>query len=105
MSDKSLRLIKEISHKGNLGEFEPTLERIIQMIHASDCSLSCCYICENSRIEQAIDNSFKSHIRISFKRVKDKPIHIIWDIFHEFGHHLSGKPNGMERTVERESQA
>ena len=105
MSEKNLRLINEISNKGNLGEFENTLERIIQMIHDSECSIFCCDTCENSSIVQAINGSFKSHIKIGFKKVKEKPIHIIWDIFHEFGHHLSGKPNGKERTVERESQA
>ena len=47
----------------------------------------------------------KTHIRIGFKKAKEKPIHYIWDILHEFGHYLSGLPNRHERTFDRELQA
>jgi len=105
MNDKFERLKREICHKGNLLEYEGTIEKILQSIHFSDCSISCCDTCENSSIEQAIDGSFKTHIRIGFKRAKEKPIHYIWDILHEFGHHLSGLPKGKERSVDRETLA
>lgn len=105
MTDKLDRLKREICYKGNLSQYEDTIEKILQSIHNSECSISCCDTCENSSIEQAIDGSFKTHIRIGFKRAKEKPIHYIWDILHEFGHHLSGLPNGKERSVGRETLA
>lgn len=105
MPDRLNRLKREICQKGNLSQYEGTIEKIIQSIHNSECLISCCDTCENSSIEQAVDGSFKNHIRIGFKRAKEKPVHYIWDILHEFGHHLSGLPNGEEKSVNRESLA
>jgi hypothetical protein len=105
MNDKLDKLKREICHKGNLSQYEETIEKILQSIDNSECSISCCDTCENSSIEQAIDGSFKTHIRIGFKGGKEKAIHYIWDILHEFGHHLSGLPNGKERRVEHETLA
>lgn len=105
MNLKNERLKREICQKANLKEYESTVERIIQSIHDAGCSVSCCDVCVNSKIEQTIDGSFKAHLRIGFKNIKEEPIHYIWDILHEFGHYLSGIPNGKEGTVERENQA
>lgn len=84
---------------------ENTVGEILLSIYDSECSISCCDTCETSSFEQAIDGSSKTHIRIGFKRAKEKPIHYIWDMLHEFGHHLSGLPNGTERSIERECHA
>lgn len=105
MNDKINRLKREICHKGDLAQYENTIEEILHSIYDAECSISCCDSCENSSIEQAMDCSFKTHIRIGFKGAKEKPIHYLWDILHEFGHHLSGLPNGKEKSVERENQA
>ena len=98
-------LKREICHKGNLSQFENTVGKILVSIFESDCSISCCDTCGTSSIEQATDGTFKTQIRIGFKRQKEKPIHYLWDILHEFGHHLSGLPNDTERSIERESEA
>lgn len=105
MNEKVQKIKCEFIRVGNLTQYENTIERILQSIFDTDCEISCCYICENSSIEQTIDNSRKPHIRIGFKRPKEKPIHIIWDILHEFGHFLSGLPIGKGGTPEREIQA
>ena len=105
MNDRLERLKREFCHKGNLSQFENVVGEILVSIFESDCSISCCDTCETSSIEQATDGTFKTRIRIGFSRPKDKSIHYIWDILHEFGHHLSGLPNGTERSIERESQA
>ncbi|MBA3285421.1 MAG: hypothetical protein ACR2GN_03935 [Bacteroidia bacterium] len=103
MNNKIQQLRDEIVSNCNLNEFADTLYKILNLIYASDCLISCCDIYHVSSIEQSIDNSKKSHIRISLKH--EKSIHIIWDILHEFGHHLSGNPNGNEKTLERENKA
>jgi hypothetical protein len=105
MTDKIQRLKREIVQNGNLSEFEVTIENLIQIIIESNCDISCDYTSKNSRISQSKDNSFKSHIWLGFKNIKEKRIQIIWDILHEFGHYLSGKSKGDERTVEREKHA
>ena len=105
MNDNVQKIKHEIVRVGNLTQYENTIEKILQSIYNANRTISCCYICENSSIEQAIDKSFKPHIRIGFKVPKEKPIHIIWDILHEFGHLLSGLPIGKGGTPERESQA
>lgn len=105
MTDKLEKLKREFCHKGSLTQFENVVGKILVSIFESDCSISCCDTCETSSIEQATDGTFKTRIRIGFKRPKEKSIHYIWDILHEFGHHLSGLPNGTERSIERESKA
>lgn len=105
MTNKLVVLKQEIYHKGNLSQYEDTIGKVLQSIHDSECSISCCDICENSNIEQAIDGSLKPHIRIGFKGTREKPIHYIWDILHEVGHHLSGLPDGKEKSLEREKLA
>jgi len=99
------RLKREIILKGKLNGFEETLEKLLQTIFDAGCDISCCDICENSSIEQSIDDFLKPHIRIGFKTARENSIHIIWDILHEFGHHLSGKADGEEKTLERERVA
>lgn len=103
--EKKLMLKLEICKKGKLSEFENVLEGLIDSILESDCLISCCDICETSSIEQFKNGNFKSMIKIGFKNSRDKPVHIIWEILHEFGHHLSGLPNGKEKSYERELQA
>jgi hypothetical protein len=105
MTDQIGRLKREICHKGNLSQFENVVGEILVSIFESNCSISCCDTCDTSSIEQAKDGTFKTRIRIGFRRPKEKSIHYIWDILHEFGHHLSGLPNGEERSLERESKA
>lgn len=105
MNNKIEKIKLEICQKGNLNEFESIIEIIINVIIDSGCKISCCDTCETSRIEQSIDDTEINHIRISFKDKTEKPIHFIWDILHEYGHHLSGKPNGKEKSYSRESLA
>lgn len=102
MLDKRKMLIDEICKKGRLEEYRKTIGQILLQIENENCRISCCDVCETSSIEQSMNGSEKPHIRIGFKIPKENPKHIIWDILHEFGHHLSGLPNGNEKTVNRE---
>jgi hypothetical protein len=106
LDEKISLLLKEISHKGKLNEFENTIEKIIRTIINSQCEISCSDIHEVSSFEQSKLYSFNPIIRIGFKGEKEKPIHYIWDILHEFGHFLSGVPKfGEEKTIARETLA
>jgi hypothetical protein len=103
--DRKKILLQEICFKGNLWDFQATLERIINGIEENNGRLSCCETCETSRIEHDKSGSRSPHIRIGFKTRKEKPIHIIWDILHEFGHLVSGAKGENEKTVYREIEA
>lgn len=105
MTEKINKLNKEICHKSGLTGYEETIEKILKFIFESNCTISCCDTCTTSSIEQSKNAEFKSRIKIGFKKPKEKPIHFIWDILHEFGHHLSGLPNGKEKTLDREKEA
>lgn len=97
-------LKKEFRERAHLEEYQDVLNSLIDEILNSNCLLSICDTCITSLIEQSVDNSKQDHIRISLKNI-EKPIHVIWSILHEFGHHESGKPNGTERSIEREQEA
>ena len=91
----------EICQKADLHEFKETIEVILTEIHESDCLISCFDISGVSVLEQPKDG--KNRIRIGLKN--KKPIHIIWGILHEFGHHLSGTRMENDTTIYREEKA
>jgi len=106
MTDPLTRKKKEICQKGKLAGYESIISILIDQIDASDCKISCCDTCETSSIVQYWDSSERDHIKIGFLYPRERPIHYIWEILHEFGHHLSGKPvKGEEKTVAREELA
>lgn len=105
MIDKKSLLKKEFYTKGNLIDYKDVIEILIDKILDSNCLISACDTCETSGITETKDITKKNHIRISFKYKREKPLHLIWDILHEFGHHLSGHPNGLEKSLERERLA
>lgn len=105
MHDRKEILRKEICDKANLWEFSKTIEKLIERIQKSGCEIFCSDIHEFSSLTQDLEGDNKSYIRLGLKNRKKYPIHVIWDILHEFGHHLSGKPNGNEKSVKREEKA
>jgi hypothetical protein len=105
MIDRKTQLIKAFCAKGKLNDYKEEVEHLIVKILDSNCLISDCDTCETSLIEQSKETNVKNHIRISFKYEKEKPIHIIWDILHEYGHHLSGHPDELEKSIEREKEA
>ena len=102
--DKRRMLKKEFVERGKLIEYQGVVDVLIDQILDSRCLLSICDICDTSRIEQNMDGTQLNHIRISLKNI-EKPIHIIWCMLHEYGHHLSGKPTGNEKSIAHEQEA
>jgi len=105
MVTKSEQLIHELCRNGKLEEHRKILSQIVKEIEDLDCIISCHYLNNESYIEQRTDIEVKSHIRISLKANRTDPLEIIWDILHEYGHHLSGKKNKEDLTLEREKEA
>jgi hypothetical protein len=94
---------EELIRHGKLDLFENTLGKIIESIIKENCLISCNYKSDKASIEHKENGSI---IRIGFAENKSNPIHYIWDILHEYGHLLSGKPiKGVNNTLEREKLA
>jgi hypothetical protein len=75
---------REFCIAGNLQKYKKAVSEILDMINAQNCKISYCQTCDVSSIAW----SNPPMIRVSFK--VEKPIHIIWNILHEFGHFQSG---------------
>ncbi len=90
MIDKIKMLKEEFLNRGNLYDFEATVDKLISRVTSPPgCNLSCSYIDENSNIKFLDSGPW---IQIGFKNRNGEKIEIIWDILHEYGHYLSGKP-------------
>lgn len=106
---RDLRDIKkrEFLTKTKLVGYDQTLFAIIDRILDDDCRISCDDTGPCSRCVQRIDDKgIPDHIYIAFSYSRERPLHFIWEILHEFGHHLSGKPGpGEDGSVVREELA
>jgi hypothetical protein len=105
--DKKRQLKDELIDKGKLTLFENTISAIVDKIYATpNCVLSCVDLDDVSLNEQSEeDGSHRSHIRIGLKDRKGDPITVIWDILHEYGHHLTGMPKQGDLKLKREELA
>jgi len=97
------RVLNEICSKGNLGGYRETLKIILEGILNANCCLSISDISNRSSIEQLKNKS--SHIRIGLKNKRSNNLSVIWDILHEYGHHLSGFPTYKQPKINREKKA
>ena len=82
--------VNEFCEKGRLENYRDILIDIFQKIDKQNCKISARYDIEQSSYSNC-------QIRISLKNNKQEPIHILWIIFHEFGHHCSGTMNLTDR--------
>jgi hypothetical protein len=98
---------KEFLTKTGLAEYSNTLFLIIDRILEDGCEISCDDRAKCSRCSQRTDDlNIADHIYIGFGRPREKPLHFAWEMLHEFGHHLSGKPRPVEDgTLAREELA
>lgn len=100
------QLLVELCANGRLSEYREILEAIISSIRKSNCKISCKYNDHVTSIVQSNENDGRqSHIRISLIKKREQPLHIIWEILHEYGHHLSGKRNEGDSDIDRENEA
>lgn len=101
--DKIKQLKAEILHKGKLYGFEQTVDKMVERIASSErCMLSCSDVDENSKVMFTGDNCW---IQIGFKNRGADNLEVLWDVLHEYGHYLSGKPPiengpGLSREIE-----
>ena len=84
MTDNKEHLIKEIIDMGKLTDFEEIIRGVIENINQQNFSISARY-----DSTQSMTRWYPSrHIFLSL--IKD-PLLILWDLFHEFGHVISGE--------------
>ena len=99
---KAKTLANEIISVGRLEQFESSITAIVvRVLTTPNCRMSCDYRADRSVCEQS---SFKSHIRLGVKNVIH-PLHLVWCILHEFGHHLSGMKAPNDDPFDREIKA
>jgi hypothetical protein len=77
--------INEFCTKGDLESYREIIYKIFNQIEEAGCKINAIYN-SNSSVHETINNK-SCHIQISLKCKYKKPIHIIWTIFHELGHH------------------
>ncbi len=87
VSSKSIQKVNEFCKEGNLEEYREILQDIFQKIENANCRITARYDSDFSVHEE---NNGKCLIRISLRNNNVVPINILWTIFHEFGHHISG---------------
>jgi hypothetical protein len=90
------RRTEEICVNGNVLDYQAEITLIVQAIIGEGCEICCNYVNDCSRLEQTLDDTRPNRIWISVRKVRATPIHIVWDIMHEFGHHRSGRPEREE---------
>lgn|GEM_PF-1001673 len=84
---KEARILAEFCDKGSLQNYKETLKMVFDKIWMSGCQIAAREDCDLS--SHSFDEG-RCIIRISLSKKYDDPIEIIWNILHEFGHHLSG---------------
>jgi len=82
------RLLEEFCREGNLHNYRFSLVKIFAAIDLNPCKISCQYISPASSITFLPEGPI---IRVAIKGRKN-PLHIIWDLLHEYGHFVIG-PN------------
>ncbi len=83
MIDKDKKLLQEFLDKGKLRVYKDFVKELILLIKSNGFKVSCRYDCE-----QSITDWTAKHVRISLKK---EPFEILCDLFHEYGHILSGQ--------------
>ena len=92
MLDRKNRLITEIINNGKLSEYEEIIKEVIENISQQGFIISTRYDSSQSAIDW-----ISKRIRISL--IKD-PMSIVWDLFHEYGHLISGEKCGGSKLID-----
>src|SRR5438105_312416 len=100
MISKRELLINEFCFKAKLSNFREFLTSIITEIENSDCKIGCNDI-ERTSVLRPTENGYLIHIGL----IEKEPLHVLWDILHEFGHFQSGHKENHEIEYKREIEA
>lgn len=95
--NKIEKLIREIVHGCSLKDYEFEIALIVKKIYLSNCTLACHYI----GLQSSCRFDPTPLIRIKVQD-RNNPMHVIWDILHEYGHFLSGLPKSRGPNLVRE---
>lgn len=95
---KLQRNTQEFIREGKLHEYSDEVTAIIKKIDLEGCGISCHYLSEPSSHSFGPEGCY---IRIAMMN-KLQPMHVVWDLLHEYGHFLSGPPITKGPELERE---
>lgn len=92
-------VVEEICAKAKLEiHYGALLEQVVTRIEAGGCEV----MTREDGIPSSYDPCTEPPIiRVNVKNV-ETPFKVFWDLLHEFGHHLSGKRQAEDETLERE---
>ncbi len=85
-------LIEEFEHNGKLNDYVEIVSDLISLIRKNGFAISIRY----DSIQSKIDWTAK-RIWISFKK---EHLYILWDLFHEYGHLISGEKTNKLHTID-----
>lgn len=101
MNDYS-KLADEICKVGNLEPFRDAIKYIFEIIKEKPCKISFHYN-KNEPSSCAFLNG-NAHIRVGIKN-RPRPLIILWDLLHEYGHFVSGERKENDTDISREMVA
>lgn len=104
--DISIQLTREICHITNSNELFEIIKKVTTDILENGVGISISNYLPTSSIEFSGSNDSNAKIRLNIKK-NTETILVIWDILHEYGHFLSGKPEikDISREVEAWNRA
>ncbi|MEO8402992.1 MAG: hypothetical protein ABI480_00295 [Chitinophagaceae bacterium] len=88
LNSKEMQTLDEFCENGKLNDYRSLLTQIFERIIMGKCKIAAQYNCNKSLHSFDLNSCI---IRISLSKTYNNPIEIIWTLFHEFGHHKSGK--------------
>ena len=97
-------IVEELCFKGSVEEFRNEVAIIVENIQKEGFSVSCWDNNYQSVTEWA-ENDDDMRVRIGMRDKSGCRLHAIWDLLHEYGHVLDGKPDSEEYSIEREITA
>jgi len=93
-------IVDEIISQTNLDVYNDILLKIVNEIENRGFRLSC-----RSDSMQSVIEWDSYLIRISVKNGKKRDLKVLWDILHEYGHLIDGRPSKKEANIKREKSA
>lgn len=99
---KSYQLAREICHITKSEKLFDVIQKIIFDICQNKVGISPTKSQDATYIEYSISEQFNAIIKLRINENEPTEI-VIWDILHEYGHFLSGKPD--KTTIKREIEA
>ena len=94
------KIVLDICELGNLEKYKDVIAQLCNVIEHNGCEIAC----HTKNMSSAMQFEEQPLIKLAVNN-QQKPIRIIWDLVHEYGHFLCGAPKEGEAELQREEQA